>query len=197
MFITSKIKSEDSLEAVVQRIEILICDMMDFWKNAHGWASIEAAALLNKSMLGWQSSLAKCLQMWKRPSLTDGELILAWSNIGSLVEGQLKLFLSVYYQDYIADIDAIKKNKSLSIIDPDALMPEDLRVFFNKKIWEPSEPWGKWIFLIQQRRNAIHAYKFKEIGTTEELHSNIRCLLEFVHMIKDRLPYPDDALYRG
>ncbi|MDO8812473.1 MAG: hypothetical protein Q7J38_10675 [Gallionella sp.] len=163
--------------------------MMNFWKSAHGWASVEAAALLNKSMLEWQSSLADCLQMWNRP-LTDGELILAWANVGSLVEGQLKLFLSVYYNDYTADVDAIK-NKHGDLADPDAVNFERLRVFFKKKIWRPSEPWDEWIELIQHRRNAIHAYKFKAIGTAEELHSSLRHLLEFVRMMNNRLPYPD------
>lgn len=164
--------------------------MMNFWKSAHGWAQVDAAALLNKSMLEWQSSLADCLQLWKHP-LSDGELILAWANIGSLVEGQLKLFLSVFYNDYVADVDAIK-TKQGELIDPDAVTLEPLRVFFQKKIWEPSDSWDKWILLILQRRNAIHAYKFKEIGTTEELHNALTRLLEFVRMINSRLPYPDE-----
>lgn len=141
-------------------------------------------------MLEWQSSLADCLQFWNHP-LSEGELILAWANIGSLVEGQLKLFLSVFYNDYVADVDAIK-TKHGELIDPDAVTLEPLRVFFKKKIWGPLESWDEWISLIQQRRNAIHAYKFKDIGTTEELHEALTRLLEFVRMINSRLPYPDE-----
>jgi len=179
-----------SLDTTMQRTATLIRGMMDFWKNAHDWAPFDAAALLNKSMLEWQSSLADCLQIWKH-SLSDGELILAWANIGSLVEGQLKLFLSIYYEEYAADFEAIK-NKHGNLIDPDTVSLESLRVFFKKKIWEPSESWDEWIRLIQQRRNAIHAYEYKEIGTTEELHSSFRRLLEFVLMMNRRLPYPDE-----
>jgi len=179
-----------SLDATLQRIATLVRGMMNFWKSAQGWAPVKAAGLLNKSMLEWQSSLADCLQIWNHP-LSDGELILAWANIGSLVEGQLKLFLSIYYEDYIVDVNAIKSEHG-DLIDPDVLFLEKLRVIFKKNIWKPSEPWDDWISKIQQRRNAIHAYKFREIGTTEELHRNLMRLLEFVRMINSRLPYPDE-----
>jgi len=107
---------------------------MDFWKSAHGWAPIEAAGLLNKSMLEWQASLSSSLRMWLCSS-SDGDLILAWANIGALVEGQLKLFLSVWCNDYSADSDAIKdKRGRLQELDGSTLEP--LRQFFVKRIWK-------------------------------------------------------------
>ena len=101
---------EFSHEELCDRIEKLTTRMMDFWKSAHGWAPIEAAGLLNKSMLEWQASLSSSLRMWLCSS-SDGDLILAWANIGALVEGHLKLFLSVWYNDYSADSDAIKDKR--------------------------------------------------------------------------------------
>lgn len=74
------------LTETVKRTTHLIQSMMGFWKDAHGWAPIEAAELLNKSMLEWQSSLAEQLSAW-RGCLSDGQLILAWANVGALVEG--------------------------------------------------------------------------------------------------------------
>jgi hypothetical protein len=71
--------------------------IMDFWKNhSVGWAPAEVSEILTRSMLDWQSSLAESLETWlgREP---DGALILAWVNLGSLVEGLLKLFLCVYY----------------------------------------------------------------------------------------------------
>jgi hypothetical protein len=179
-----------STDIVIQRIRVLVRGMMTFWKSAHGWAPVEAAGLLSKSMLEWQSSLGDSLTNWNRP-LSDGELILAWTNVGALVEGQLKLFLSAYHNDYAADSDAIK-DKTGSVVSPDILLLEKLRVFFAKKIWGPSEPWGEWVKLVQQRRNAIHAFKSNDIGTTDEFHSNLPVLLTFIAMINNRLPYPDD-----
>lgn len=162
--------------------------MMNFWKDPQGWAPIEAAELLNKSMLEWQSSLALTLGKWTGP-LSDGELILAWANIGALLEGQLKLFLSAYYNDYLADAESIKKKGIVQ--DPDGVTLEPLRIFFNKRIWSPEQAWNAWILQIQQRRNAIHAFKAKDIGTSEELHAALRTLLLFIREMNSMLPYPD------
>ena len=162
--------------------------MMNFWKNPQGWAPIEAAELLNKSMLEWQSSLALSLSNWTG-TLSDGELILAWANIGALVEGQLKLFLSAYYNDYRADSESIKKRGTVQ--DPDGETVEPLRVFFSKRIWSSEQAWNAWILQIAQRRNAIHAFKAKDIGTSEELHAALRTLLSFIRDMNSMLPYPD------
>ncbi|MCK9637770.1 MAG: hypothetical protein M0R41_15975 [Methylobacter tundripaludum] len=178
-----------SNEIAVARVATLVGNMMSFWKNSSGWAPLEAASLMNKSMLEWQSSLADALKNWNRP-LTDGELILAWANVGAIVEGQLKLFLSVYYDDYVADVEAIKKKGQL--VEPDSVALEQLRVYFKKNIWGPSEDWDEWILMVLQRRNAIHAYKHKDIGTSADLHASFHILLEFVRSINGRLPYPDD-----
>ena len=176
-----------------QRIQQRVTDMMDFWKSAHGWAPIEAANLLNKSMLEWQKSLASTLSLWTG-ELSDGELILAWANIGALVEGQLKLFLSVFYKDYTKNIDAAIKTKGGTIKDPDGLMLDPLRQFFHKNIWNEGEQWDEWILKIQNRRNAIHAFQSKTIGNTEELHKEMQTLLAFIERINRQLPYPFEYL---
>lgn len=99
-----------------REIALLVRAMMDFWKSSNGWPPIEASSLLDRSMLEWQVSLSDCLEKWAG-DLTQGERILAWANIGALVEGQLKLFLAVYYLDYIKDVDAIVDRKTGSIVD--------------------------------------------------------------------------------
>lgn len=177
------------LTETIKRTTHLIQSMMGFWKEPQGWAPIEAADLLNKSMLEWQSSLAEELSAWSG-RLSDGQLILAWVNLGALVEGQMKLFLSVHYKDYLSDAYAIKK-KNGAIEDPDGVTLEPLILFFRKKIWSEEEDWEPWIRMVQQRRNAIHAFKARDIGTTEELHMALETLLEFVRSINERLPYPD------
>ena len=100
----------------------------------------------------------------------------------------MKLFLSVWYKDYKNDIDAIKGKNKLQA--PDGLMLEPLRKFFVKKIWD--DEWDDWVKSIQQRRNAIHAYKTREIGTNEGFMEEVRKYLEFLRYINFRLPYPDD-----
>jgi len=45
---------------------------------------------------------------------------------------------------------------------------------------------------IQQRRNAIHAYKDREIGNHDEFLLDVKTYLKFLRYINERLPYPDD-----
>lgn len=72
------------------------------WKNVHGIATEATAQKLDIAMLDWMSSLTDALQIWidKGCSMTDGELILARTNLGALVESWLKLFYCVFYEDY-------------------------------------------------------------------------------------------------
>jgi hypothetical protein len=174
---------------VCVRIDKLTSAMMSFWKDSHGWAPAEAAGLLNRSMLEWQASLAGCLQRWL--TLTSpGELILAWVNLGALIEGQLKLFLCVYYDDYKSDAHAIQKKGRLQ--NPDGCMLEQLREFFAKRIWDIGTDWSPWLHYIQLRRNSIHAYKFRDIGTHSEWKNDLKIYLSFLRDMNSRLPYPDD-----
>ena len=124
-----------------------------FWTKADGWAPSEAARLLSKSRLDWQVSLSSCLKIWSKEHNSDDEsgcLILAWVNLGSLVEGTMKLFMSVWYNDYMNDNEAIKK-RGRDVKDPDILSLEEMRVFFKKRIWVKSktEDWDTWILKIQ------------------------------------------------
>jgi predicted metallo-beta-lactamase superfamily hydrolase len=71
-------------------------------------------------------------------------------------------------------------------------MIKQLRDFYQKKkILNKS--WDVWINRIQQRRNAIHAYKDRDIGTQQELLKDIRTYLEFLKHMNARLPYPDPS----
>lgn len=167
--------------------------LSNFWKGSEGWAPIEAAQLLSKSRLDWQVSLSKCLKIWLVELLLkddSGALILAWTNLGSLVEGTMKLFLSIWYKDYEIDVEAIKKRGKL--ISPDCLQIESMRHFFKKRIWKKEDKdWDRWIKHVQQRRNAIHAFRDRDIGDFDEFFSNVRIYLEFLRYINSRLPYPD------
>jgi len=182
------------IEETVNRIINLNEGLRQFWTNADGWAPIESAQLLSKSRLDWQVSLSRSLKIWLSecsPEDENGRLILAWTNLGSLVEGTLKLFLSVWYHDYKKDVEAIKKKGEL--VGPDSLELEPMRQFFKRSIWtKEDEDWDIWIFKIQQRRNAVHAFKSRDIGTFDEFFDDVRRYLIFLRYINSRLPYPDD-----
>ena len=178
---------------IVERIINLNKGLSEFWSNPEGWAPIEAAGLLSKSRLDWQLSLSYYLRNWVEKSYKDsdfGSLIMAWVNLGSLLEGTLKLLLSVFYTDYLHDADVIFKRRQIQ--DPDCLELEPLRCFFNSKIWNGTDNWNDWVQHIQQKRNAIHAFKNRNIGTFDEFYDDLKHYLEFLRYINNKLPYPDD-----
>ena len=179
-------------DELCRRIATLTGSIMDFWKHASGWAPAEASGLLDKSMLEWQASLALSLARWLGAT-SSGDLILAWANLGALVEGQLKLFLCVYYHDYQSDIDAIRKQGKLA--DPDGCELEPLRQFFVKRIWDVGTNWNSYVQDVQRRRNAIHAFKHRDIGTFADWQEALRLHLSFVRDVSGGLPYPDAGEY--
>lgn len=191
----SKLNQLTYLEVVDKFIE-LNKHARDFWSDALGWAPIEAASLLSKSRLDWQVSLSYSMRKWNEcsyPKAENGDLILAWANLGTLVEGTMKLFLSVYLNDYLDD-STNYKNKKGGILQPDEILFDRLRQYFKDKIWkdrESASEFDDWVLFIQQRRNAIHAFRSREIGTFNDFKSHTKKYLAFLMYHLARLPYPD------
>jgi len=184
-----------SFRDVVSELVQEATEIHQFWSSSHGWAPIAAADLLSKSRLDWQVSLTRCLAGWTTATPSeesDGRLILAWANLGALVEGTLKWFLSIFYEDYSTDVKAIRNRGSLQ--DPDVLTLEALRNFFRLRVWidEERTDWDNWIQHVQQRRNAIHSYASRPIGDWDEFQLNVRIYLLFVKELKWRAPSPED-----
>ena len=156
---------------------------MKFWNSAKGRAPVEAAGLLSRSMLDWQSSLSEMLGNWLHCQ-TEGLLILAWANLGALVEGYLKLFLSVYYKNYLKpeQVSIRKKGKSDKKLAPEGCMLNDLREFIVKEVWREGFNWDNWIKHVQERR------KHRNIGTVTEWRYTLRIHLSFIRDLDSRLP---------
>jgi hypothetical protein len=196
-------KSVDAMAIteVVDRIETLNQGIAKFWSKSDGWAPVTAAGLLGKSRLDWQASLSGSLRLWIRePSdaLAPAKLILAWANLGSLVEGTIKTLLSVWYETYKADIDNLKKanaydNAKQMAHAPDGLGLEKLRNYCKAQKLFGAEG-DALVELVQQRRNAIHAFKDRPIGDGFEFQNAVRSYLALLRTINGRLPYPD-AMY--
>jgi len=181
-----------TINQVIDEIVDVNRQLADFWSHAHGWAPRESANLLSRSRLDRQVSLSACLRIWsKKPpdGQRDGHLILAWANLGTLIEGSMKFFLSVFSQDYANHPSRSRKRRAL---DPDGLTLEILRQFFLQHVWTPREKriWGSFVEKVQQRRNAIHAYKDRNIGDRKEFKAAVRTYFEFVNEIQGALPYP-------
>src|ERR1700678_2981907 len=87
-------------EEVCSAIERETREIMEFWQhNSLGWAPADVSEIFANSVLERQSALAGTLSIWLKGN-SEGELILAWVNLGALVEGLMKLFLCVYLHDY-------------------------------------------------------------------------------------------------
>ena len=110
--------------------------------------------------------------------------------MGALVEGQLKLFLCVYYDDYRSDVDAFRERGQL--LDPDGFMLGRLRKFFVNRIWDVGTNWNPYVKMVQDRRNAIHAFQHSDIGTFQDWIEVLRLHLSFVRYTGGGLPYPDE-----
>ena len=183
-----------SHDDVVRRIQRLNEGLRHFWSTSHGWAPANAAELMTRSRLDWQVDLSIALRNWRDPFPADapnGTLILAWAHLGALVEGTLKLLLSVYYEDYIRDPDAPKTRKG-AIIAPDELSLEPIRAFMARR-GLLSQTALAFVDLAQKRRNAIHAFRHRPLGTEAEWRTSLAAYLDLVREVNGRLPYPDDG----
>jgi hypothetical protein len=168
--------------------------LASFWTRSHGWAPQAAAELMSKSRLDYQVALSHTLSMWLKPNSEEelsGRLILSWANLGALIEGTLKLFLCAYYEDYSNDLNAYR-DRNDKLKDPDSLTLEKIRVFFNKNdLW--SDEWNTFVFNVQQKRNAIHAFEYRDIGTFDEFYECLSMYLKMIDEFNLGLPYPDEV----
>lgn len=182
---------QQAIEDII-RVNEHICD---FWGDG-GWAPKSASEMLSKSRLDWQVSLSKNLLRWilvPDEDEHDGSLILAWVNLGALVEGTMMWFLCVYHEDY-SSYPFEKKGKS---VEPEELRFNQLCIFFLNTVWTESqkERWDSFVNLVRERRNAIHAYKDRSIGSFEEF---VEAAIKYRSFLLDHeraVPYPDEYSY--
>ena len=165
------------------------------WKDVHGIAPDNAAKKLDIAMLDWQSELTKTLKIWidKGLNMTVGELILARANLGAVVESWLRFFYCVFYDDYI---NQPMKNKKGQILEPEKDMRfEDLKKFSTGILWDDENTKDYiWVDSIQKKRNAIHSFTYKDIGTPLDFLLDVDYLCEFVDMILNHLPPVEDYI---
>ncbi len=185
-----------TIDEVIKRICSLNEGLRDFWSRAYGWAPRESASLLAQSRLDRAVSFSHCLVLWDHmpmASQIDGMLILGWTNLGALVEGSMKWFLSVYRSDY-PESDAALWRKG-KLLEPDVLTFGQLRLIFRRYVWTPEETktWDPWLRIVQENRNGIHAYKDRKIDDYQNLAAGIRTYLLFLRDLSSRVPYPDDV----
>ena len=156
------------------------------WKYARGFASDKSADLIEEANLNWISDLTLALEIWidKGEDMTDGELILARANLGSVVESWIRLFLSIYIEDY--DNNRFKNPKGNNVRLKDMSFCE-LQIYFCETVLGDNK-YDEWLERVRLKRNAIHSFKNKDIGTSREFICDVYKLCDFVDEIVTRLP---------
>lgn len=183
-------RDNQPLDDVVSQIVEATTRATRLWADGW-WAPGPAAALLQKSRLDWQASLARSL-CWRLAEVTahpdePASLIIAWVHLRSLVEGALKLYLSVWYCTYLDDASAPMRRSKL--LDPDGLTLEQLRQFVVDA--GLLRAWHDWLQLVQSRGNAVHAFRDRTLGDVRDFESCVREYLSFFLDVASSLPEPD------
>lgn len=164
------------------------------WKRSRGFAPDEVADRLDVAMLEWLDDLTKTLQIWidKGENMSDGELILARTNLGSVVESWLKFFYTVYYGDYLKA--PLTKNNG-KMIDPKDMSFEQLKDFSVGKLWDDKQS-DMYTFVdsVQHKRNAIHAFNKRSIGTASDYLDDVDRLCNFIDGLINQLPFIEDYI---
>lgn len=175
-------------------LKIQTMNMALIWKDIHGIATEATAQKLDIAMLDWMSSLTDALQIWinKGCFMTDGELILARTNLGALVESWLKLFYCVFYEDYLRNPQTDRKG---IMVEPETMSFETLKNFSIGKLWDDRQDKEYlWVDKVQHYRNAIHSFKWREIGTSAEFIDDISTFCNFIDNILNHFPPIEDYI---
>lgn len=186
----------DRLDENIEEIVRLNRKIADFWSVAHGWAPQSAAELLSSAALDWQVDLSKSLRIWAELSLAepncgDAPLILAWANLGSLTEGTLIWFLSVYDRDFRNEQS--KRTGKRKLRAQDKLRFEDLQTFFEEEVWQEFPSYQRAVETIRLRRNAIHSFSRRELGDWEAWCESVADYLDILFFLDELVPYPEEG----
>lgn len=174
----------DSLRILTENTAIM-------WKKSRGFAPDSAADKMDAAMLSWMLDLTDTLKIWidKGVSMTDGELILARTNMGALVESWLNFFYCVFYEDYIMNPIIVKGR----MVEPNKMTFDKLKNFSKGILWDDNKSaMYIWVDKIQHYRNAIHIFNYKDIGTAVEFMSDMDEFYKYVKHILNHIPPIED-----
>ena len=165
------------------------------WSDIHGIAPAGTASIMDNAMLNWLTELTNTLEIWinKGEDMTIGELLLARVNLGSIVEFWLRHFYTAYHEDYMKNPIRDKKQR-IKAPEKD-LSFEELKKLSTGILWDDEKDnMYKWVDSVQHKRNAVHSYLYKEIGTAADFMNDINTLRCFIELIERRLPSILDCL---
>lgn len=165
------------------------------WEEAskEGITPQSTAKKIDEAMLDWMRELTKTLRIWtdRGENMSNGELILARANIGALLESWLKFFYCVFNDNYQSNP---KTDKNLKPIEPNNLSFETLQQYSRGILFQTNDNWDKWIENVKRKRNAIHAFNYRDIGNVSDFYNDIEELFKFIELIEIRLPSVEDYI---
>ncbi len=80
-------------------------------------------------------------------------------------------------------------------LDPNRLTFGEMTRFYCQHIWVEDEEWDDGVTLVRERRNAVHAFNHRELGTWDEFWQAVARYRESVDDLDSRVPYPDASDY--
>lgn len=185
-------KISNELGLVIGEIVEINSTINQDWNECRGWAPEKAVSLLEKLRLERQVAFSIALRRWiVEPESEESEAVqvLAYTNLCALLEGSLAMFLSLYVGAYEADPNA-SLNRKKAILSPDRLSLENLRQFTKASILDEPEDmhWNVWIEKIQLRRNAIHSFVSRDLGSHSDFTDDVKNYRDFLKMLVERMP---------
>lgn len=180
--------------SVIDDICIILTHQARFWGDG-GWAPDEVRELLCKSRLDRQVGLARCLKLWIEPldeSTDDAKIILAWTNLGAIVEGSLMLFLTVHLHDYMNN--PLRRNSAERM--PAELILKEISDFFCRYVWANHENkieiWKPWLDKLRANRNGIHAFAERTVDGRSEFADALIMFRKLLVDLENHIPYPEE-----
>ncbi len=164
-------------------------DIVSFWSRdvviSH-WASNEVADELTKISFTKVIAIVHSLDLFiEKDELSDGELLLAWTQLGSIAEWYLKFFLCVSAVDYL-------KNPKYWPNKIDIISPHDLKFEYAKQVFRAESILDleliRTIEVIQYNRNAIHLTDSREVADEDTYRTALHGFIKIVKEIYIRLP---------
>ena len=73
---------------------------------------------------------------------------------------------------------------------------EEMARFYRQHIWVDGQrdEWNDWLTMVRERRNAVHAFNHRELGTWDEFWQAVVRYHEFIGELDSRVPYPDKLM---
>lgn len=90
------------------------------------------------------------------------QLILAWINLGILVEGTMTWFLCLWEDVYARNPMQSRRGYDL---DLNWLTFEEMTRFYRQHVWVTGDGWDEWLTRVRERRNNVNAFNHRELGT--------------------------------